>query len=88
MSTQGDVEFCPSRANIWTQIQYADASNIQVAKHEEPKYFQPPPDSDDEKDEEFGEIDDEGRSMRCPSPCKMGIALIDMYSRRGCRRPE
>lgn len=43
-----DVELCPSRTDLWSKVQYADVSNIQVTKYEPVKYFQPPPDSDDE----------------------------------------
>ena len=50
-----DVEFCPTRANLhWSQTQYnnvefADFNNLQVAEYGDVKYFQPTPDSEDER---------------------------------------
>jgi hypothetical protein len=53
------VEFCPTRTNIWSQVQYADFSNVQVTRFSDVQYFQP---SDSEEDDE---VDEEGK--RCPS---------------------
>jgi len=53
MNNPDDVEFCPSRANIdWSKVQCADVSSIQVTQYAPVKYFQPPPDSEDEIGEE------------------------------------
>lgn len=60
----GDVEFCPTRANLhWSQAQYdrvefADFNHVQVAEYGQVQYFQP---SDGEEGEE-GE-DGEGETF-------------------------
>jgi len=62
MSIPGDdVEFCPTRADLhWSQAQYnhvefADFNQVQVAQYGEVKFFQPPPDSDEEANGVEGE---------------------------------
>ncbi|KAK4041799.1 hypothetical protein C8A01DRAFT_14491 [Parachaetomium inaequale] len=48
------VEFCPTRTDLhWSQAQYdrvefADFNQVQVAQYGEVKFFQQPPDSEDE----------------------------------------
>lgn len=66
MSIPGDdVEFCPTRADLhWSQAQYnhvefADFNQVQVAQYGEVKFFQPPPDSEDE---EANGVEGEGES--------------------------
>jgi hypothetical protein len=50
-----DVEFCPTRADLhWSQAQYdrvefADFNQVQVAQYGEVKFFQQPPDSDEDE---------------------------------------
>jgi len=66
MSLPRDVEFCPSRASPWSQVQYADASNIQVSQYEQVKYFVPPADTEDEGEADV-QPEDDGELRITPS---------------------
>jgi hypothetical protein len=60
MSDPNDVEYCPSRADPWSQVAFQDFNQVAVAQYGPVQYFQP---SDSEAEGE-DDVINEGRLSR------------------------